>query len=63
METVRSNPNGRLDVEALPCDAVMASSNKCFEGVPGMGYAVIRRSVLEGCAGYAHSLASDENSL
>jgi 2-aminoethylphosphonate-pyruvate transaminase len=48
-----------LDVEALPCDAVMASSNKCFEGVPGMGYAVIRRAVLEGCAGNSHSLALD----
>ncbi len=48
-----------LDAKALPCDAVMASSNKCLEGVPGMGYAVIRQSVLEACAGNSHSLALD----
>ncbi len=48
-----------LDARALPCDAVMASSNKCLEGVPGMGYAVIRQSVLEGCEGNSHSLALD----
>ncbi len=48
-----------LDVGEVTCDAVVASSNKCLEGVPGMGYAIIRRSVLEGCEGNAHSLALD----
>ena len=26
-----------LDVKAMPCEALMASSNKCLEGVPGLG--------------------------
>jgi len=48
-----------LDVQALPCDAVVASSNKCLEGIPGMGYAIIRESVLANCKGNSHSLALD----
>ncbi|MEX2647968.1 MAG: 2-aminoethylphosphonate--pyruvate transaminase, partial [Alphaproteobacteria bacterium] len=48
-----------LDAKALPCDAVVASSNKCLEGVPGVGYAIIRRRVLERREGNAHSLALD----
>jgi 2-aminoethylphosphonate-pyruvate transaminase len=48
-----------LDAKAVRFDAVMASSNKCLEGVPGMGYALIRRSVLEQCQGNAHSLSLD----
>jgi len=48
-----------LDVGALPCDAVVASANKCLEGVPGMAFAVIRRTLLEASAGNAPSLALD----
>ncbi len=48
-----------LDARALPCAAVVASSNKCLEGSPGMGYAIIRKSVLHTCKGNSHSLALD----
>ncbi len=48
-----------LDAAALPCDAVVASSNKCLEGAPGMGYAIIRKAVLKQCEGNSHSLALD----
>ncbi len=48
-----------LDVREVACDAVVASSNKCLEGVPGMGYAIVRRSALEACEGNAHSLSLD----
>ena len=48
-----------LDAAKVPFDAVMASSNKCLEGVPGMGFALIRKSALEACEGYAHSLSLD----
>lgn len=48
-----------LDAAALPCDAVVASSNKCLEGAPGMGYAIVRKSVLANCEGNSHSLALD----
>ena len=48
-----------LDAAEISFDAVMASSNKCLEGVPGMGFAIIRRSALEACQGNAHSLSLD----
>jgi len=48
-----------LNAKTVTFDAVMASSNKCLEGVPGMGFALIRRSVLETCKGNSHSLSLD----
>ncbi len=48
-----------LDVRKVPFDAVMASSNKCLEGVPGMGFAVVRKTVLAAARGNAHSLSLD----
>lgn len=48
-----------LDAGEIHFDAVMASSNKCLEGVPGMGFSLIRQSVLEVCEGNAHALALD----
>jgi 2-aminoethylphosphonate-pyruvate transaminase len=48
-----------LDMGTLTCDAVMASSNKCLEGVPGIGFAVARPAALAACEGNAHSLSLD----
>jgi 2-aminoethylphosphonate-pyruvate transaminase len=48
-----------LDYATAPFTAVMASSNKCLEGAPGMGFAIIRRDALEECKGNAHSLSLD----
>ena len=48
-----------LDAQDIHFDAVMASSNKCLEGVPGMGFSLIRQSVLAACEGNAHALALD----
>ena len=48
-----------LEAKEIPFDAMMASSNKCLEGVPGMGFAIIRQSALEGAQGNAHSLSLD----
>ena len=48
-----------LDAAQVPFDALMASSNKCLEGVPGMGFALIRESVLAACEGNSHSLSLD----
>ncbi|MDA1089740.1 MAG: 2-aminoethylphosphonate--pyruvate transaminase [Proteobacteria bacterium] len=52
---------GALPINAaeVPFDALMASSNKCLEGVPGMGFAIIRQSALEKCKGNAHALSLD----
>ena len=48
-----------LDAPSLHAAAVVASSNKCLEGAPGMGYAIIRKDVLEASEGNSHSLALD----
>jgi 2-aminoethylphosphonate-pyruvate transaminase len=48
-----------LDARQVPFDAVVASSNKCIEGVPGVGFAIVRESLLEGCKGNAASLTLD----
>ena len=48
-----------IDVRRAPIDALVAASGKCLEGVPGMGFILVRRAVLEKCEGNAHSLAMD----
>jgi len=52
---------GAIDIDArkTPFDAVVAASGKCLEGVPGMGFVIVRRSTLERCEGNSHSLAMD----
>jgi 2-aminoethylphosphonate-pyruvate transaminase len=48
-----------IDLRASPIDALIAASGKCLEGVPGMGFVIVRKAVLEARAGNAHSLAMD----
>jgi 2-aminoethylphosphonate-pyruvate transaminase len=48
-----------IDVATVPFDALIAASGKCLEGVPGMGFVIVRKAVLEARAGNAHSLAMD----
>jgi 2-aminoethylphosphonate-pyruvate transaminase len=48
-----------IDVRKVPFDALIAASGKCLEGVPGMGFVIVRKAVLEARAGNAHSLAMD----
>jgi len=48
-----------INIEELGCDAIVASSNKCLEGVPGVGYAIVRKDALRACAGNAHALSLD----
>jgi len=48
-----------LDVRAVPFDAVVASSNKCLEGVPGMGFCIARKEALERTKGNSPSLSLD----
>ncbi len=48
-----------LDLGSLHCAAVIASSNKCLEGAPGIGFVIIDKAVLEGCKGNAGSLSLD----
>ncbi len=48
-----------IDGNTVPFDALIASSNKCLEGVPGMAFALISRQWLASAEGNAHSLALD----
>jgi len=48
-----------LSARDVAFDAVIASSNKCLEGVPGMGFVLARRDALAAAAGNAHSLSLD----
>jgi 2-aminoethylphosphonate-pyruvate transaminase len=48
-----------IDGDSVPFDALIASSNKCFEGVPGMAFALIARKWLELAEGNAHSVSLD----
>lgn len=48
-----------LDMNKIACDAVAASSNKCLEGAPGMGFVVCRKDALAATKGNAHSLSLD----
>ena len=48
-----------VDARAITFDAVVASSNKCLEGAPGMGFCIARKSALAECQGNAPSLSLD----
>ena len=52
---------GALPVDAteIEFDAVVASSNKCLEGAPGMGFCIARESALEKTEGNSPSLVLD----
>jgi 2-aminoethylphosphonate-pyruvate transaminase len=48
-----------VDARKVRFDALIAASGKCLEGVPGMGFVLIRQAVIEACAGNSQSLAMD----
>lgn len=48
-----------VDAQSLRFAALISAANKCFEGVPGFAYALIRKEVLATCQGHAHSLSLD----
>jgi len=48
-----------LDATEVAFEAVVASSNKCLEGAPGMGFCIARRDALAATRGNAPSLSLD----
>lgn len=48
-----------ISARDTPFDALVAASGKCLEGVPGLGFALLRRDALEASEGNAHSLSLD----
>lgn len=50
-----------ISVARAPIDVLIAASGKCLEGVPGMGFVVARKTILQSSGGNSHSLALDLN--
>ncbi len=48
-----------MDVSKLGIDVIISSANKCIQGVPGFGFVIIRKSVINACKGHARSLSLD----
>jgi 2-aminoethylphosphonate-pyruvate transaminase len=48
-----------LDAKTSKFDAVVASSNKCIEGLPGLGFVICRKAALEQAKGNATTLVLD----
>ena len=48
-----------VDSTQIKFDAVVASSNKCLEGAPGMGFCIARQEALEKTQGNSPSLSLD----
>lgn len=48
-----------LDARKVPFDAVVASSNKCIEATPGVGFCLARKDALEKTRGNSPSLCFD----
>jgi 2-aminoethylphosphonate-pyruvate transaminase len=48
-----------IDLALIPIAAVLASSNKCLEGAPGLGFALVERAVLAAAKGVSSSLSFD----
>jgi 2-aminoethylphosphonate-pyruvate transaminase len=48
-----------LDARQVPFDALAASANKCLEGVPGLGFAIVRTEALRAAEGNAPALSLD----
>lgn len=48
-----------MDVSEIGIDYIVSSANKCIQGVPGFGFVICRRDLLEQGEGNARSLSLD----
>lgn len=48
-----------IDVEGLDIGFLISSANKCIQGVPGFGFVIAKRELLQQCQGIARSLSLD----
>ena len=48
-----------IDIASLDIDYLISSANKCIQGVPGFGFVIAKKTVLEGCKGNAQSVVLD----
>ncbi len=48
-----------IDMSDLQADILVSSSNKCIQGVPGFGFVVVSRRLIEQTQGWARSVSLD----
>jgi len=48
-----------ISIKNTPIDVLIASSNKCLQGAPGVGIVLARRDILVASSGHAHSVSLD----
>ena len=48
-----------IDAPALDLEAIMLSPNKCMQGVPGIGFVIVKRSSLEAAEGQSPTVSLD----
>ena len=48
-----------LDLARIPCAGLIASANKCLEGVPGIGFVLVEKDALAAAKGNANALTLD----
>lgn len=48
-----------MDIGNLNIDVLISSSNKCIQGVPGFGFVIIKKTVINNCEGISRSHALD----
>jgi len=48
-----------LDIRSPKIDFLISSANKCIQGVPGFGFIIARRDVLQACKGNSKSHSLD----
>lgn len=48
-----------INIKELDIHFLISSANKCLQGVPGFGFVITKKSVLEQCKDHANSVALD----
>lgn len=48
-----------INVEQVDIDVLISSANKCIQGVPGFGFIIIKKDILESTRGVSRSLSLD----
>ncbi|MFJ5760286.1 2-aminoethylphosphonate--pyruvate transaminase [Neobacillus sp. NPDC093182] len=48
-----------MDIDSLQIDYLISSANKCIEGVPGFGFAIVKKDEFEKCKTNARSVSLD----
>ncbi len=52
-------PGKPIDFDRAPIDHIVASANKCAQGLPGLSYVVSRKEAIENAVSPAHSMSLD----